>query len=47
LYNATTAEQGYNQGIVERYFNKLPNPLGFMVFEEYKKENNGKEYTIS
>ncbi|KAG2620134.1 hypothetical protein PVAP13_3NG150201 [Panicum virgatum] len=28
LYNATTAKQGYNKGIVERYFNKLPDPLG-------------------
>jgi len=34
LYNATTAKQGYNQGIVERYFNKLPDPLGYMIFEE-------------
>ena len=26
LYNATTAKQGYNKGVVERYFNKLPDP---------------------
>jgi len=45
LYNATTAKQGYNKGIVERYFNKLPDPLGSMIFEEYKKEC--KEYNIS
>ena len=38
LYNATTAKQGYNKGVVERYFNKLPDPLGSMIFEEYKKE---------
>jgi hypothetical protein len=24
LYNATTAKQGYNKGVVEIYFNKLP-----------------------
>ena len=47
LYNATIAKQGYNQGIVERYFNKLLDPLGSMIFEEYKKETNGKEYNIS
>uniref|UniRef100_K3ZF30 Uncharacterized protein n=1 Tax=Setaria italica TaxID=4555 RepID=K3ZF30_SETIT len=47
LYNATTAKQGYNMNIVERYFNKLPDPLGSMIFEEYKKESNGKEYNIS
>uniref|UniRef100_K3YY54 Uncharacterized protein n=1 Tax=Setaria italica TaxID=4555 RepID=K3YY54_SETIT len=47
LYNATTAKQGYNKSIVERYFNKLPDPLGSMIFEEYKKESNGKEYNIS
>jgi hypothetical protein len=38
LYNATTAKQCYNRGIVERYFNKLPDPLESMIFEEYKKE---------
>jgi hypothetical protein len=37
LYNATTAKQGYNKGVVERYFNKLPDHLGSMIFEEYKK----------
>jgi hypothetical protein len=37
LYNATTAKHGYNQAIVERYFNKLADPLGFMIFEDYKK----------
>jgi len=47
LYNATTAKQGYNQGIVEKYFNKLPEPLGSMILEEYKKETIGKEYNIS
>ncbi|RCV30606.1 hypothetical protein SETIT_6G108600v2 [Setaria italica] len=47
LYNATTAKQGYNKSIVERYFNKLPDPLGSMIFEEYKKESNGREYNIS
>ena len=47
LYNATTAKQGYNKGIVERYFNKLPDPLGSMIFEEYKKESVGREYNIS
>ncbi|XP_022680801.1 uncharacterized protein LOC105914517 [Setaria italica] len=47
LYNTTTAKQGYNKSIVERYFNKLPDPLGSMIFEEYKKESNGKEYNIS
>ena len=47
LYNATIAKQGYNQGIVEIYLNKLPDPLGSMIFEEYKKETNGKEYNIS
>jgi hypothetical protein len=47
LYNATTVKQGYNQGIVERYFNKLPDHLGSMIFEEYKKETNGKKYNIS
>ena len=45
LHNATTAKQGYNKGVVERYFNKLPDPLGSMIFEEYKKEC--KEYNIS
>jgi hypothetical protein len=38
LYNATTAKQGYNKEVVERYFNKLPDHLGSMIFEEYKKE---------
>jgi hypothetical protein len=37
LYNATTAKQGYKKGIVEKYFNKLPDPLGYIIFEEYKK----------
>ena len=32
LYNAMTTKQGYNQGMVERYFNKLPDPLSFMIF---------------
>lgn len=45
LYNATTAKQGYNKGIVERYFNKLPDPLGSTIFEEYKKKC--KKYNIS
>jgi hypothetical protein len=39
LYNATTAKQGYNKGIVERYFNTLSDPLGSMIFEEYEKKN--------
>ena len=47
LYNATTAKQGYNKGIVERYFNKLPDPLGSMIFEEYKKESEGMDVNIS
>jgi hypothetical protein len=48
LYNATTAKQGYNKGIVEKYFNKLPDPLGSIIFEEYRKETDGtKEYNIS
>nr|AAP53052.1 retrotransposon protein, putative, Ty3-gypsy subclass [Oryza sativa Japonica Group] len=47
LYNATTAKQGYNRGTVERYFNKLPDPLGSMIFEEYKKETEGAEINIS
>jgi hypothetical protein len=47
LYNATTAKQGYNKGIVERYFNKLPDPLGSMNFEEYKKETKGAVINIS
>jgi hypothetical protein len=48
LYNATTAKQGYNKGIVKKYFNKLPDPLGSMIFEEYKKESDGsKEYNIT
>jgi hypothetical protein len=38
LYNATTAKQVYNKEVVERYFNKLPDHLGSMIFEEYKKE---------
>jgi hypothetical protein len=38
LYNATTAKQCYNKEVVERYFNKLPDHLGSMIFEEYKKE---------
>jgi hypothetical protein len=38
LYNAATGKQGYNKGIVERYFNKLSDHLGTMIFEEYKKE---------
>ena len=41
LYNATTAKQGFNIGVVERYFNKLPGPLGSIIFEEYKKESGG------
>jgi hypothetical protein len=48
LYNATTAKQGYNKGIVEKYFNKLPDPLGSMIFEEYIKEPEGtKKYNIT
>jgi hypothetical protein len=47
LYNATTAKQGYNKGIVERYFNKLPDPLGSMIFEEYKKKTEGAVINIS
>ena len=47
LYNATTAKQGYNKGIVERYFNKLSDPLGSMIFEEYKKESEGMDVNIS
>jgi hypothetical protein len=47
LYNATTAKQGYNKGIVEIYFNKLPDPLGSMIFEEYKKESEGMDVNIS
>jgi hypothetical protein len=42
-YNA----QGYNKGVVERYFNKLPDPLGSMIFEEYKKEIEGAVINIS
>jgi hypothetical protein len=38
LYNTTTAKQGYNKGIVEKYFNKLPDPLGSIIFKEYKKQ---------
>jgi hypothetical protein len=48
LYNATTAKHGYNKGIVEKYFNKLPDPLGSIIFKEYRKETDGtKEYNIS
>jgi hypothetical protein len=47
LYNATTTKQCYNKGVVERYFNKLPNPLGSMIFEEYKKETEGAVVNIS
>jgi hypothetical protein len=47
LYNATTAKQGYNKGIVESYFNKLSDPLGSMIFEEYKKETEGAVINIS
>uniref|UniRef100_A0A453HM05 Uncharacterized protein n=1 Tax=Aegilops tauschii subsp. strangulata TaxID=200361 RepID=A0A453HM05_AEGTS len=47
LYNATTAKQGFNEGVVERYFNKLPNPLGSIIFEEYKKEIGGNVVNIS
>jgi hypothetical protein len=47
LYNATTAKQWYNKGIVERYFNKLPDPLGSMIFEEYKKKTEGAVINIS
>uniref|UniRef100_A0ACD5W3H8 Uncharacterized protein n=1 Tax=Avena sativa TaxID=4498 RepID=A0ACD5W3H8_AVESA len=47
LYNATTAKQGYNRGVVERYFNKLPDPLGSIIFEEYKKETKGSIINIS
>ena len=47
LYNATTAKQGYNKGIVERYFNKLSDPLGSMIFEEYNKESEGMDVNIS
>jgi hypothetical protein len=48
LYNATTAKQGYNKGIIEKYFNKLLDPLGSIIFEEYEKETDGtKEYNIS
>jgi hypothetical protein len=38
LYNATTAKQGYNKGIVEMYFNKLPDPLGSMIFKNIKRK---------
>jgi hypothetical protein len=47
LYNATTAIQGCNKGIVERYSNKLPDPLGSMIFEEYKNETEGAIVNIS
>jgi hypothetical protein len=38
LHNATTAKQGYNKGIVEMYFNKLPDPLGSMIFKNIKRK---------
>jgi hypothetical protein len=38
LYNATIAKQGYNKGIVERYFNKLPDPLGSMILKNIKRK---------
>jgi hypothetical protein len=47
LYNATTAKQGYNKDVVERYFNKLPDHLESMIFEEYKKETEGAVINIS
>lgn len=47
LYNATTAKQGFNKGVVERYFNKLPDPLGSIIFEEYKKQTDGSVSNIS
>jgi hypothetical protein len=47
LYNATTTKQGYNKGIVERYFNKLPDPLGSIIFKEYKREIEGAIINIS
>ncbi|XP_024313504.1 uncharacterized protein LOC104581709 isoform X1 [Brachypodium distachyon] len=47
LYNATTSKQGYNKWVVERYFNKLPDPLGSIIFEEYKKESKGNVANIS
>ena len=47
LYTATTAKQGYNRGVVERYFNKLPDPLGSIIFEEYKKATEGTIANIS
>jgi hypothetical protein len=47
LYNATIAKHGYNRGVVERYFNELPDPLGSMIFEEYKKETEGAVVNIS
>uniref|UniRef100_A0A452Y4Y0 Uncharacterized protein n=1 Tax=Aegilops tauschii subsp. strangulata TaxID=200361 RepID=A0A452Y4Y0_AEGTS len=47
LYNATAAKQGFNVGVVERYFNKLPDPLGSIIFEEYKKETGGNVVNIS
>ncbi|XBH63855.1 hypothetical protein VPH35_117739 [Triticum aestivum] len=47
LYNATTVKQGFNVGVVERYFNKLPDPLGSIIFEEYKKETGGNVVKIS
>jgi hypothetical protein len=40
-------KQGYNKGVVEIYFNKLPDPLGSMIFEEYKKETKGAVINIS
>ena len=47
LYNASTAKQGYNKAIVEKYFNKLPDPLGTMIFDEYKKSSEGYVVNIS
>ena len=47
MYNATTAKQGLNVRVVERYFNKLPDPLGSIIFEEYKKETAGNVVNIS
>uniref|UniRef100_A0A453PJK0 Uncharacterized protein n=1 Tax=Aegilops tauschii subsp. strangulata TaxID=200361 RepID=A0A453PJK0_AEGTS len=46
LYNATTAQQGFNVGVVEIYFNKLLDPLGPIIFEEYKKETTGNVVNI-
>ena len=47
LYNATTAKQGYNKGVIEMYFNKLPYYLGSMIFAEYKKETENTVINIS